>query len=92
MVARPGTPPLVEGDLVNALARGDRVTVRWPGGPHSYVLEFDHIQPERFHDGWVLLAGRQIEPEGMQRGGGYLRTFYVRPVADGVFTLHPRGS
>ncbi len=75
---------------MSAPAYGDRVTVRWPGGPHDYLLEFDHFRTERFVGGWVLLVGRQVEPEGGQRGGGYLRTFYVRPVEAGVFTLYPK--
>lgn len=70
-------------------ARGERVTIRWPGGPHDFVLTFDHFRPERFHDGWVLVVGRQVEPEGMERGYGWLQTFYVRPVGDRVFTLYP---
>lgn len=50
----------------------ERIEVRWPGGPHDFVLEFhfaEKVPPpsERFK-GWVVLHGVIVSP--MQYWGG----------------------
>lgn len=64
--------------------RGDRVTVRWPNGPHDFVLKFDSIRPEG-QDGWVLVTGLVVEPQGPKHRA--MRSFYVRPDGDGYALL-----
>jgi hypothetical protein len=67
--------------------RGERVTVRWPGGPFDFEVEFerlDEVMPGA-ESGWLWLRGVQVSPEGRQRG--VARTFYVRPDGDGYALL-----
>lgn len=71
------------GDLPK---QGERVTVRWPGGDYDFVLEFEYAEPGV--DGWILITGIVLEPEGV--GQGRLRRLYVRPTTDGEFTLRPK--
>jgi hypothetical protein len=66
--------------------KGELVSVRWPGGPHDFVLQFDHVNtsipnpPGWEH--WVTLVG-------VANPGGWSR-FYVQPVEPGVWTLLPK--
>ena len=63
-------------DLEKLHERGERVTVRWPGGPYDFVILFDYAEPGR--DGWLTIHGLCVEPEGPQHR--MPRSFYVRPV------------
>lgn len=38
-------------DLEKLHERGERVTVRWPGGPYDFVLEFGYAEPSTM-SGW----------------------------------------
>jgi hypothetical protein len=71
------------GDLPK---KGEEVTILWPGGEYDFVIRFDHAEP--MPNGWVLLHGLVVQPEGVQHRER--RGFYVRPVAGGKFTLHPK--
>lgn len=67
-------------DLEKLHERGERVTVRWPGGPYDFVLEFDYAEPSTMSgwEDWLTIHGLCVEPEGPQHR--MTRSFYVRPV------------
>lgn len=62
-------------------ARGDRVTIAWPGGTYDFVMSVRDAT--QLHDGWVLLHGLVVEPYQD------VRDFRVRRTDDGGFTLVP---
>jgi hypothetical protein len=62
-------------------ARGERVTILWPGGQYDFVMDVRDVQQHQ--GGWVLLHGVVVEPYRA------VRDFYVRP-ADGGFSLAPK--
>lgn len=71
--------------------RGDKVTVRWPGGLYDFVIEFEYAEaapPHQGSDGWLWLSGMVVEPAGPEHRS--FRTFYVQPVAGGAFSLLPK--
>jgi hypothetical protein len=77
---------------------GELVTVFWPGGPHNFVLEFDHAEEFDLYGGewtdWFLIHGTCTGDDGCpvnsKTGGRYhhMRNFYVHPV-DGGYALVP---
>jgi hypothetical protein len=73
---------------VTAHKVGDQVTIRWPGGPHDYVIEYydDGLgtQPPP-SKGFQYIRGVVVQPDGLQ--WRTLRTFYVRQVGDGYELL-----
>ena len=76
-------------------AVGDEIVIRWPGGPHGFVIEYyddgRQLMPSP-SPGWQYLRGVVIEPPGP--GWRSLRTFYVRPIEGGEYSLRalPEGS
>jgi len=92
----PGRPPVRKDftvnppDLEKLHERGELVTVRWPGGPYDFVLEFEAAEPVGAvgWEDWFNISGMQVKPREQWPLG---RTFYVRPVEDepGVYTLVP---
>lgn len=65
---------------------GESVTVRWPNGDYDFVLEFEYAEPGA--EGWILLTGVVLEPQGVAQGRR--RSLYVKPTTDGEFTLRPK--
>lgn len=67
--------------------RGERVTVRWPGGPYDFEVEFERLDEAMpgAADGWLWLRGVVVSPEGRQQR--MARTFYVQPDGDGYALL-----
>lgn len=60
--------------------RGERVTIRWPGGPYDFEIEYlglDETMP-RADDGWYWLHGLVVKPEEYLRRPA--QTFMVHPV------------
>jgi hypothetical protein len=67
--------------------RGERVTIRWPGGPYDFEIEYlglNDAMPEA-EDGWYWLRGLVVEPEGHRHR--MAQTFYVQPDGDGYALL-----
>jgi hypothetical protein len=67
--------------------RGERVTVRWPGGPYDFEVEYERLDDTApaAADGWYWLRGVVVSPEDQQNR--MARTFYVQPVDDGYALL-----
>lgn len=59
---------------------GERVTVRWPGGPYDFEVEFHYAEPVHAPgwEDWLVLHGVVVSPEGPQHRT--FRAFYVHPV------------
>lgn len=72
-------------------AKGERVTIRWPGGPYDFVIQFDAIDESmpRAEDGWLWMTGYVVEPVGPRHQTW--QTFYVRPDGDD-YALIPKLS
>lgn len=72
---------------------GDLVTVRWPDGPHDYMIEFKDAVPfgpgNQSRPDWFLISGRVVQPRGPMEGRQH--TFYVHPVNGdpGAYELTP---
>jgi len=66
--------------------RGERVTVKWPGGYYDFVIEFDHEDPIR--DGWVVVHGAVVEPDAPQHRA--FRGFYARRTGPAEYTMLPK--
>lgn len=77
-------------DLEKLHERGERVTVRWPGGPYDFVLEYQRAEPVSMSgwDDWFMIHGFCVEPVGVQHQT--MRQFYVHPVDDGYALLPKR--
>lgn len=76
-------------DLFNLHKRGERVTVRWPGGPYDFVMEFEYaeaIGAPGWED-WFNIHGFVVEPKGP--GHQTTRGFYVHQVGKGEYALLP---
>jgi len=73
-------------DLFNLHKRGERITIRWPGGPHDFVLEFEYAEPVGGvgWEDWFTITGVVVEP-----GTARMQSFYVHPVEAGVYALLP---
>jgi len=67
-------------------ARGERVTILWPGGDHDFVMDVRsaHDRPGGLGAGWVLLNGALVEPYRD------VRDFCVRRTEGGGFSLLPK--
>lgn len=67
-------------DLEKLHEPGERITVRWPNGPHDFVILFEYAEPVRAEgfEGWLVIHGLCVEPEGPQHRT--MRHFYVHPV------------
>lgn len=67
---------------------GDKIVIRWPGGPYDFEIVFhyedDSMPPAS--DGWLWLRGLVVKPEGLQHR--CVRTFHVTRVGD-EFALLP---
>jgi hypothetical protein len=74
-------------DLEKLHKRNERVTIRWPGGPYDFVVEFDHAEPAASPgwEDWLVIHGLCVEPEGP--GHRAMRSFYVHPVKSGYALL-----
>ena len=72
--------------------RGERVTIRWPGGPYDFVVLFDHAETSTLPgwEGWLTVTGPCVEPAGPRRRS--VRSFFVRRVAgaERTYALLPR--
>lgn len=69
--------------------RGERVTVRWPGGPYDFEVEYIGLNEAmpRADDGWYWMRGLVVKPDDHR--GRMAQTFYVQPVDDG-YALMPK--
>lgn len=69
--------------------RGERVTIRWPGGPYDFEIEYIDLDDgmPRADDGWYWLRGLVVKPEDHRQR--MARTFYVTPV-EGGYALLPK--
>jgi hypothetical protein len=65
--------------------RGDRVTVRWPGGRYDFVIEYTNEEPIRA--GWVVVHGLVMEPSGPQHRAH--RGFYAQRTGPAEYTMLP---
>jgi hypothetical protein len=67
-------------------AKGELIVVKWPGGPHNFLLKFDHEVPTAglSKPDWLTLSGVVVEPAAQK---GRLRTFYARQLSEREFTL-----
>lgn len=65
--------------------RGELVTILWPGGYYDFVIKFECGR--ELSDGWLLLHGLVVEPEGPQHRA--FRGFQVRRTNDGGYSLLP---
>lgn len=68
--------------------RGERVEIRWPGGPYDFVIEFDYARDVGHWDGWLELHGTVVEPS--DPGHHAYRGFYCHPVGEGVYEMIPK--
>jgi len=66
----------------------ERITIRWPGGPHDYVIEFEKAEPLDAIRGWLYLYGLVVQPSAPQFRTR--RGFYCRPVGDREYTMLPK--
>jgi hypothetical protein len=76
-------------DLSKLHKSGERVTVRWPGGPYDFVMEFDHaeaINAPGWED-WFNIHGVVVEPSEPKHH--VYRAFYVHQVGKGEYALVP---
>jgi len=67
------------------LKYGDRVTVKWPGGFHDFVIQYTH--EERHGDGWVTVHGLVVEPNGPEYRAN--QGFYARRTGTAEYTMLP---
>ena len=70
--------------------RGERVTVRWPGGPYDFVIEFAYAEPGR--GSWLTVPGVCVNPVGPQHHT--MRSFFVHPMEgeERTYALRPSWS
>jgi len=66
-------------------AVGRRLTIRWPGGPHDFQIEYyddgPGVQPPP-SPGHQYIRGVVVKPYD-----GTMRTFYVQPIGDDEYSL-----
>jgi hypothetical protein len=76
-------------DPFNLHKRGELVTVRWPGGPYDFVLEFEYAESVNTlgWEDWIVIHGLVVEPAGPQHRN--LRGFYVHPIGENEYELLP---
>lgn len=70
-----------------------RVTVRWPDGPHDFVLEGSYEEPAGTHSStgdepWVVVHGLVVEPAGVEHRRW--RGLYARRTGPAEYTMLPR--
>jgi hypothetical protein len=66
---------------------GDTITIRWPGGPHDFQMEFvrfDEPPCPPHEPGWVYLHGIVGETRTQHITSKDYRTLYARPVGPGL--------
>lgn len=68
---------------------GQHVTVRWPGGPYDFTVEFGYEEQAGTHSStgdepWVVVHGAVVEPRG--RGPKF---FYARRTGAFEYTMLP---
>jgi hypothetical protein len=75
---------------VNAHQVGDRIKIRWPGGPHDFVIEYYDDQGFSCAPmpGFQWMRGVVVEPGGLAWRS--LRRFQVRPTGNGEYELLPK--
>jgi hypothetical protein len=67
--------------------KGERITIRWPGGPYDFVMIFDKVAPGwgSGPDGYEFLRGLIVEPPSEWPD---YRVLYARPTGQpGEYTL-----
>lgn len=69
--------------------KGERITIRWPGGPHDFVMEFEiedtHIAGP---PGWYYLHGLVVSPANWHPRWWSPMVHLV----DGKWTMLPKGG
>lgn len=72
--------------------RGERVTVRWPGGPYDFEIEYIGLNEAmpRADEGWYWVRGLVVKPEDHQHR--MAQTFMVQPVKgeERTYALMPK--
>lgn len=66
---------------------GEEIIVRWPGGPHDFVLEYYDDGPDLEPGPERYLRGVQVQPEGL--GWRAMRTVRVRAAEGGGYEVAP---
>jgi hypothetical protein len=67
--------------------KDERITIRWPGGPHDFVMIFKELAPgwESGPNGYLFLRGEIVEPP---REWPDFRVLYARPTGQpGEYSL-----
>lgn len=70
---------------------GEELVIRWPGGPHDYKIEYydnGQLTQPRPSRGFQYIRGVVIEPD-FGSHWRTMRTFYVRPLGNGEYSLLP---
>lgn len=72
---------------------GDKILIRWPGGPHDFHMEFISLNESMpaHAPGWLSLYGK-VGEEYLARWDQHIydyRTLYARYVSDGVYEMVP---
>lgn len=63
--------------------RGERILIRWPGGPYDFIVEFEYserVLAAGWED-WIVVHGFVVEPQGPQHQ--MTRSFYCHPFVNG---------
>jgi hypothetical protein len=67
---------------------GDRITIRWPGGPHDFTMIFEREGDPCPYPGWHFLHGVIVEPTNW-----YPRVWSpMVHLVDGEWSLLPKGG
>ncbi|MCM4080400.1 hypothetical protein [Paractinoplanes hotanensis] len=74
--------------------KGDRILVRWPGGPYDFDMEFVRLREDlgAHAPGWLWLVGivGWSELDHGRLRWPDVRTLYARPIGDSTFEMVPR--
>lgn len=72
--------------------RGERLVIRWPGGPHDFEMVFLHLDdtmPGPHEPGWLWLYGKVGESRLGDLTVSDYSTLYARPVSPGLYEMVP---
>lgn len=67
---------------------GDEITIRWPSGPHDFIMHFRREDPPPPYPGWHHLYGVIVEPENWHPNPWSPMVHLV----DGEWTMLPNGG
>ena len=79
---------MTEDHTAELPAKGEKITIRWPGGPYDFEMIFEREDAPPPHPGWHFLHGLVVSPD----------TWWPKMwspmvhLVDGEWSLLPRGG